>query len=125
MRVEIGFENALDENEVWFILKGALDIPDEGVPIVWNYDFGRLPIGKAVNIKREQDGGITSELRFNREDDAENAQILLNNKDVQPHIFATNVKSDRHDGVREVQKATLRAVSLVVVPAGNPGSRIN
>lgn len=114
MRVEICFEDAIQYE--WFIIKDAIEFPDE-VPLTWGYDWQRLPIGKATDIRREDDGAITTELVFNKPEDGESIEILLKNHDVDVSMYGTNVTDERFEDLKIIHKATLRAVVIIMSAA--------
>lgn len=114
MRIEICFEDAIQYE--WFIVKGALEFPDE-VPLTWGYDWQRFPLGKATNIRREDDGAITAELMFNKPEEGEDIESLLKNQHVDVSMYGTNVTDERFENLRIVHKATLRAVVIIMSAA--------
>lgn len=115
MRVVVCIEDAF--NEGWFLAKNSAIIPEVGVPLCWAYDFGRPPLGKAVDFQREVDGEITAELKFFDEKDEESTKVLLDAKNIEASIYGNDIIEERHDKVREIHSFRIRSVNLV---ASNP-----
>jgi len=111
MRVEICYENAIQYQ--WFIVEGAIEFPDK-VPLTWTYNFDRPPLGHVTDIRREDDGGITGEMVFVKDEYKENVELLLKNNDVEASMYANEVTDERCEDLRIVYKAALKAVVIVM-----------
>ena len=117
MRVEICYEDAIQYQ--WFLVKNSIQIPDEA-PFCWNYDFQRLPLGKAKDFRREDDNGvtvITAELEIFDDKDRKLIETFLKNEDAEISMYANHVADQRFEDLRVVWEATLRAVVLVMIPS--------
>ena len=123
MRVEICFEDAIQYE--WFLMKDSIQFPEEGVPLTWGYNWVREPLGMATDIRREDDGALTTELVFRKPQDEEDVNILLKNDDIEVSMWANEVSEKRCENLKIVHKASLKAVCLVITMPANPGAKVN
>lgn len=95
-----------------FIVAGAIDIPDEGVPITWQFDHSKPPIGKASNFRREEDGvTVTAELEFN--DDWKD-KIAAVSQDVGAAFFADKAEFFKIEDLDVITAGKLRHVAITL-----------
>lgn len=122
MRVDICYEDAIQYQ--WFLVKDSIQLPEEA-PLTWGFDWQRLPIGKAKDFRREEDGLITAELEFFKEEYQEDVETLLKNDDAAASMYANEVVDERCEDLRIVYKAVLKAVAIVMtLTPANPGAVI-
>lgn len=100
-----------------FIEKGALTWDNEPLPVT--AQNGTEILGRATDLRREEDGTITAELTFL--DETENqkaAQSLLENGDLSTTIFAKPVTEKRrespNEAVRYITAGRIRSIYLVL-----------
>lgn len=124
MRIEICYEDAIQYQ--WFIVKGALQLPEE-VPLTLGYNFSQdFPIGKVRDIRREDDGAVTGEMFFFKPASPQAADVAVERE---AHIleglekgwydgsmYANEVTDERIEDLRIVHRASLKAVVIVPVP---------
>ncbi|HEY5443375.1 MAG TPA: hypothetical protein VIJ87_02680 [Pyrinomonadaceae bacterium] len=96
-----------------FIEKDALTWDDKGIPVVWNYEMDRLPMGRATDIRREPDGSITAEITLTDTEDAVHAGPLLVTGDVGCAMWAHEIVKTVKDGVDHVSHGKIKAVGVV------------
>jgi len=97
-----------------FIEKDALTWDDKGIPVVWNYEMDRMPMGRATDIRREPDGSITAEITLNDHEDAVHAGPMLVLGDVGCAIWANEIVKTVEDGVQHVSHGNVKAIGVVL-----------
>jgi hypothetical protein len=107
---------------------GSLQWSDP-LPLVWNFSHDNIGnvLGRAEDIRREENGEITAEIVFNDSDKAQQARTTLENKDTCCTIFANKIyekritvgEDEEAHAVRLIKSATIREVS-VILAAGHP-----
>lgn len=114
----VAYEGALHND--WFIVEGALKFPEEGVPVTINFSWEQMPIGKATNFRRTEDGEVMSTITFfdkHHEDVFGSIDIDANQPLYEACIFADKIQSETHDDVCEIGSGTIRALAVVPIPS--------
>lgn len=61
MRHTISYEGVLFPNE-HYILEGAIEFPEEGVPVTEGFFYNYTALGRATDLRRGNDGEVTVEI---------------------------------------------------------------
>lgn len=107
---------------------GSMEWTDP-LPLVWNFEHDNIDnvLGRAEDIRREENGEITAEIVFNDSVNAKRVALLLENKDVCCTILANKIdyehitvgEDEEAHSVSLIKSGTIREVS-VILAAGHP-----
>lgn len=90
----------------------VVEPPDEGVPLVWNFNYEKPPVGRVEDI-RVEDGELTGEVVFLGKDALDDEMWETIKRDFRLGGHFAGVKY-KHEKSTVVTECSIKAVSIVL-----------